>query len=129
MSINSDKAIQKNLTALLDPEQFLDILDLLGVCLFMTDLEGRYTFANQPYMNVIGVESCADLLGQTVFDLYDETIASQYHAEEQSTLRDGTPDITWGLLIMQERTEAIDGRFKIDSALGKGTTVTVKVGV
>jgi PAS domain S-box-containing protein len=33
----------------------------------------------------------------------------------------------WGLVIMRERTEAVDGRFLLESAPGKGTSITVEL--
>jgi signal transduction histidine kinase len=33
----------------------------------------------------------------------------------------------WGLMTMAERADAIGGRFRVESAIGKGTRVTVEV--
>jgi signal transduction histidine kinase len=41
-------------------------------------------------------------------------------------LREG-PRTGWGLITMRERAEAVGGRFKLESASGQGTRITVEV--
>ena len=55
---------------------------------FRRDLEGRFTFANQPYCKYHGVKP-EDIIGKTDFDLYPKAAAEKYWRDDLSIMDRG----------------------------------------
>ena len=61
---------------------------------FRRDLQGRFTFANQPYCKHIG-RSLEDIIGMTDFDFYSQEAASKYWQDDLAIMGKGeTMEIT-----------------------------------
>jgi sigma-B regulation protein RsbU (phosphoserine phosphatase) len=55
---------------------------------FRRDLEGRFTFVNQPYCKYHGIKA-DDLIGKTDFDLYPPAAAEKYWADDLRVIQNG----------------------------------------
>lgn len=64
------------------------LVDGLPQSFFRKDLEGRVTFANRRYCEVLG-KKAKDLLGKTDFDLFPEHLARKYREDDLRVLQTG----------------------------------------
>ncbi len=77
--------------ALRGSEQRLrDVMDHANATVWLKDLEGRFLMINR-YMEKELHLSKDQVIGQTVFDLFLETEASQFHANDRQVLSSGQP--------------------------------------
>lgn len=65
------------------------LIDSLPNHIFVKDRAGRYLLVNESYARFLGSDSPATLVGKTVFDIYPEQRAAEYHAADQDVLRTG----------------------------------------
>ncbi|TAK98769.1 MAG: PAS domain-containing protein, partial [Verrucomicrobia bacterium] len=69
------------------------LVETMPQAVFRRDLEGRFTFVNQPYCKYHKVRP-EDILGKTDFDLYPKASAEKFWADDLRVMRDGeTMDI------------------------------------
>jgi len=66
------------------------LVDGLTQSLYRTDLQGRVTFANARYCQVMG-RTRAELLGKTAHDLFPEDLASKYQDDDRKVLETREP--------------------------------------
>ena len=72
------------------PHTLLDLFDtILGVYMYIKDVESRFVQANRVVCDVIGVTHSSDLIGRTDFDFFPPAIAAQYVAEDQRVITSG----------------------------------------
>lgn len=65
------------------------LIDSLPDPIFVKDRAGRYLLVNQSYARFLGSDSPATIVGKTVFDIYPEQRAAEYHATDQAVLHTG----------------------------------------
>jgi PAS domain S-box-containing protein len=76
--------------ALADSERrFFDILDHSPALIFLKDLDGRYSFANRSFLDMIG-KSRSEVKGKTDHDVFPPRLADMYRANDQTVLDSGT---------------------------------------
>jgi sigma-B regulation protein RsbU (phosphoserine phosphatase) len=82
---------QENLRA--SEALYHSLVETMPQAVFRRDLEGRFTFVNQPYCKYHEVKS-EDLLGKTDFDLYPQAAAEKYWVDDLRVIQGGeTMDI------------------------------------
>jgi len=59
--------------------------------IFIKDIEGKYTKVNQPFLKGIGVSSEEEIIGKTVFDVFDPKYASQHAETDKMIIESGKP--------------------------------------
>ena len=70
--------IRRSQDALSDSEAlYHSLVDQLPMCLLQKDLDGRFTFANSQFLELIG-KSSDEVIGRTDFDLFPEELARKY---------------------------------------------------
>lgn len=74
---------------MLRARQLQTILDHTRAAVFIKDLEGRYVYFNHPTL-VMNGKSEQEILGQTDADLYPQSLAEIYRANDQKALAGGT---------------------------------------
>ena len=67
------------------------LVDHLPMAVYLKDLEGRKTLANQMELDYVGATSEAEVLGKTDFDLFPPEQAAGYQAIDQEIIRTGQP--------------------------------------
>ena len=67
---------------------YTTILENSPAAIFLTDVEGRYLFANRRFEEWFGVSS-EDAIGQTSYDLYPRSYADAYAAHDREVLTTG----------------------------------------
>jgi len=78
--------------SLADQSEFLEaITELLPVCLFAKDLEGRYIFANEAFVKTTNQPDVASVLGKRASDLFSKDHAALAEKEDRRILRTGNP--------------------------------------
>ena len=65
------------------------LIDALPDIVFTTDTAGRVVSCNTAALAVFGMEREAQLVGKTVFDLFEPALARQYHAADQALMTGG----------------------------------------
>ena len=76
--------------ALADSERrFFDILDHSPAMISLKDLDGRYSFANRSFLDMIGKRR-SELTGKTDHDIFPPRLADMYRANDQTVLDSGT---------------------------------------
>ncbi len=70
------------------------LVETMPQCVFRRDLQGRFTFANQPYCKHIG-RKIEDILGKTDFDFFSKEAAEKYWRDDLAVMEKGqTMEIT-----------------------------------
>ena len=64
------------------------LVEQLPVCVYRIDLDGRLTFGNSAYLKDVGY-SLDDLVGKTVFDIFPESEARKYEADDRWVMDSG----------------------------------------
>lgn len=83
------KDFSSALEALRDMEAlYSSLVDNLPVFVIRKDLEGRITFANQPFCELLGLET-EEIVGQTDFDLYPDELAEKYQEADREVMESG----------------------------------------
>ncbi|MBX3437755.1 MAG: PAS domain S-box protein, partial [Planctomycetaceae bacterium] len=78
--------------ALRDSEAKLQaILDNTPACVFVKDLQGRYTLVNESMLELFGWSSAEVALGKTDFDLFRHDAAEVYTRNDQQVMQSGLP--------------------------------------
>lgn len=78
--------------ALADQAEFLEaITELLPVCLFAKDLEGRYIFANEAFVKTTNQPDAASVIGKKAADLFSKEHAALAEREDRRILSHGKP--------------------------------------
>lgn len=62
-------------------------LDLI----YVKDREGRFTFVNSMFLEIVGASSRDEVLGKTDFDFNQPELAQGYHDDDQQVMRSGKP--------------------------------------
>lgn len=65
------------------------LMDAWPDLVFVKDLGSRFVLANRRVASVIGVETPAELIGKSDFDLFPEEVASQFREKEVRVLQSG----------------------------------------
>lgn len=74
---------KKALAAIRSSEElYHSLVDSLPINVTRKDLQGRITFANQPFCEMVGM-SAAELYGKTDFELSPDELAEKYRADDQ----------------------------------------------
>lgn len=84
--------------ALANPLSFLDLFDFLPqVYMYVKAVDGRYLRVNHVFCRVVGVDSEAEVIGQTDFDFFPPAVASQYVEEDRRVIKAAKPlkDQVW----------------------------------
>jgi PAS domain S-box-containing protein len=75
--------------ALRDSEAlYHSLVECLPVNVFRKDLQGRVTFGNERYCDLLG-KSLDELTGKTDFDLFPPDLAEKYRADDRRVIRSG----------------------------------------
>lgn len=75
--------------ALRDSEQrYQSLVDTMPQCLYRTDLQGKLTFANQAFLEWVGL-SLEESLGKTELDFFPGDLARRYLADDFAVIRTG----------------------------------------
>ncbi|HET9049461.1 MAG TPA: diguanylate cyclase [Chiayiivirga sp.] len=69
-------------------DPFRLLLDEIGACIFATDLEGRYTYANRLVLDLVG-RPLDEVLGKRFADFFGEHASAQSQETDARVLRDG----------------------------------------
>jgi PAS domain S-box-containing protein len=80
------------------------IIDNIPDLIFLKDRHGRFINCNQALLNAVKVDSIDDVVGKTDFDFWPPELASNYVADDQTTMRDGV-----ALIDQEEKTRDSDG--------------------
>jgi two-component system sensor histidine kinase/response regulator len=64
------------------------LVEALPVCLFRKDSQGRFTFANRPFLAELNL-SLADIVGKTDKDLYPPELAEKYMCDDRRIIESG----------------------------------------
>ena len=64
------------------------LVEQLPVCVYRIDLDGRITFGNSAYLKDVGC-SIDEIVGKTVFDMFPETEARKYNADDRWVMDSG----------------------------------------
>ena len=67
------------------------IIDNVPDLIFLKDRHGRFINGNQALLDALKVDSIDDMIGKTDFDFFPPEMAANYVADDQMTMRDGTP--------------------------------------
>jgi PAS domain S-box-containing protein len=67
---------------------YQSLVEMLPVCLFRKDRQGRFTFANQPFCREAHL-CLAELIGKTDRDLYPSELAEKYIRDDQHVMEMG----------------------------------------
>jgi len=67
---------------------YSSLVESLPVHVLRKDREGRFTFANQSFCDLLG-KPLAAITGKTDFDLYSEELAEKYRQDDQRVLETG----------------------------------------
>ena len=59
--------------------------------IFTKDIQGRYIFVNKGFLNIHGLDSPAEVLGKTLFELFPEEGAASWYADDLVVQQGGTP--------------------------------------
>ncbi len=70
---------------------YASLVDNLDQWLVRQDLEGRYTFVNEPFARFYG-KTVREMIGMTNFDFLDREIAEKLHAKDRRVIETGQPD-------------------------------------
>ncbi len=65
------------------------LLDNLPDRVYVKDKRGRFLISNKAHLDLLGAASPEELIGRTVFDLFPEELASQYHTDDQKIIQTG----------------------------------------
>lgn len=79
---NSHRALQDS------QAMYHSLVEQLPVCVYRIDLDGRLTFGNSAYLKDVG-RSLDELVGKTVFDMFPETEARKYDADDRWVMDSG----------------------------------------
>lgn len=83
------EAHRKTEAALRDREAFFEnLVERLPQNIFHKDLNGRFTFANQRFCDLVG-RNRVEIVGLTDFDLFPQHLAEKYNADDQKVLLTG----------------------------------------
>ena len=84
------EAHRRTEAALRDREAFFEnLVERLPQNIFHKDLEGRFTFANQRFCDLVGC-SRSEIIGLTDFTLFPKALAEKYLSDDQKVLSTGT---------------------------------------
>lgn len=64
------------------------LVEYLPQNIFRKDLDGRFTFANQKFLSIIG-KTQDELIGKTDFDYFPKELAEKYRADDAEVIRTG----------------------------------------
>lgn len=64
---------------------------LPDIYLFAKDLQGRFTFSNQIFVEKCGLKKAEDLLGLTDFEVFPRHLAEKYVRDDAQVIRTGRP--------------------------------------
>jgi PAS domain S-box-containing protein len=67
---------------------YSSLVENLPVHVLRKDVDGRFTFANQSFCDLLG-KPLEDIVGKTDFDLYPEELAQKYHQDDQRVVETG----------------------------------------
>lgn len=67
---------------------YLSLVENLPVHVLRKDCEGRFTFANQSFCDLLG-KSLDEIVGKTDFDFYPKELARKYHQDDQQVIETG----------------------------------------
>jgi len=67
---------------------YSSLVENLPVHVLRKDLEGRFTFANQSFCDLLG-KPLEDIAGKTDFDFYPEELAQKYRQDDQRVIETG----------------------------------------
>jgi PAS domain S-box-containing protein len=77
--------------ALRDSEAlYHSLVESIPLSVFRKDLEGRFTFGNQRFCNVMGIR-LDQLIGKTDFDLCPKALAEKYRRDDRRVIESGEP--------------------------------------
>lgn len=83
--INEKRLFEKN--------QFISsLVNTIPIPIFYKDKDGRYLGCNNAYSDTFGVTN-EELVGKTVFDLWDKKLARKYHQMDKELMRSQKPQI------------------------------------
>ena len=81
------------------------VIETIPDRIYVKDVEGRYVIDNASHRRFIGVKGIENVVGKTVYDFFEPTIAAQFEGDDQALIRSGLP-----LLEREERTVDVQGR-------------------
>jgi len=67
---------------------FQSLLDVLPQCIFRSDVEHRYTFVNENFLNTLGLPE-SEVLGRPISEFYPKELADKYVADNEWAMRTG----------------------------------------
>jgi len=67
---------------------YSSLVENLPVHVLRKDIEGRFTFANQSFCDLLG-KPLEEIAGKTDFDFYPEELAQKYHQDDQRVIETG----------------------------------------
>ena len=65
------------------------IVDALTDHIYVKDAKGRYLLNNAAHRRYLGAVTAQDIAGKTVFDLFPESVAELYNADDMEVIRSG----------------------------------------
>ncbi len=67
---------------------YSSLVESLPVCVLRKDLDGRFTFANRSFCDLLG-KPLEEIAGKTDFDFFPEELARKYHQDDQRVFETG----------------------------------------
>lgn len=64
------------------------LVDTLAVCVLRKDLEGRFTFANRAFLELMELQP-QDVIGKTDYELYPRELAEKYRRDDRRVIETG----------------------------------------
>ena len=93
---NTNRELKREIAERTKAEQILkdsqalysSLVENLPVHVLRKDLDGRFTFANQSFCDLLG-KPLEEITGKTDFDFYPQKLAQKYHQDDQQVMETG----------------------------------------
>ena len=111
----------------LDSDRLLDVLDGVGVCVFVKDLDGRFVYLNRACAEVFDRTPEA-MLGGDAGDLAGEEMVSAWRAQDLHVLESGAPldfeETLVGRIFLTHKVPLVDPDGRAVAVIGVSSDIT-----
>ncbi|HYM57408.1 MAG TPA: PAS domain S-box protein [Solirubrobacteraceae bacterium] len=111
----------------LDADRLLDVLDGVGVCVFVKDLDGRFVYLNRACAEVFDRTPEA-MLGGDGSDVAGEEMVSAWRAQDLHVLESGAPldfeESAFGRIFLTHKVPLVDPEGRAVAVIGVSSDIT-----